>query len=173
MAIYKYLKKTYHNDFRDNGKVRLRPLRYYRDVKEKTKKDKSEGISKLYIADKEPVELNGREASKCFSPNTFSQNFIVMPNAHVLRKNIVQNSEALIFCTSSVLSDCIMRKLECDAYYEIFNPIQFAKLLCAELRKHMPILDYKVAEVRYVKKEHYMTKKIFPIVLGMSTSKKQ
>ena len=75
-----------------------------------------------------------------------------MPNATIIR-NI---NNALIFCSSLVLTDQLLKKYG-PYYYEIVDPFQFAKIIWDELGKGVPLLDYRCRKVSYANKEISLT----------------
>jgi len=156
MVLFKYLESCYLNQFKEKGRVHLLSLYNCRVIEKAAIQDKFEGHTKICVEPTEKaVELSSKEAGKLFSPHEFAKGITIMPKAHVLRENVVLN--ALIFCASSTLDGQLMKRFNCDAYYEIVDPLQFARIVFEELRKHLPLQAYKIGKVRYADKEIYVT----------------
>ena len=159
MAVYKYIKKQYLDDFESKGLICLHSLYYYQVTNDTNIQDKKEGFPKISIEpDKEPIDVTSEIASRKFHPHTFNQGFVVMPKAHMVRENTLPANNALIFCTSVSLEQEIMEKFHCDVYYKIVRPYKFARTVFEELRRQrLPIETFAMEKVRYVNKDVYLT----------------
>jgi hypothetical protein len=91
-----------------------------------------------------------------------------MPKAHAFSEATVLN--AFIFCTSRRLDGRLMKKWG-GAYYRIVDPIQFGKIICDELSKHVPLQICAAEKVEYVEtKDIEITSNNKKVILGQVSS---
>ena len=165
MVLYKYLEKRYLNQFRQVGRVHLGSLKSYRITEDKERRDPYEGLGIKKIApDDSPIILDNIQNAHYFPNLVKNQGMTVMPKAHVTSTT---DLDAYVFCTSEILSDRLMKKWNCDAYYKITDPMQFAKNLYEELSAHLPLKNYIVRKINYVdSKEKEITNENKEILLA-------
>jgi hypothetical protein len=150
LILYKYLKKEHLLKFQKKGKIRIGTLYNYRTI-EGSLQDNFEGITVYYCnPSDERVILSAEEASILFFPKKFLESFTIMPKSSVKRENTVLDS--FVFCTSIVYDKALFLRWNYDAYFEIIDPRQFAKIIHDEIRlKHYPLQEYyNMRKVAYV-----------------------
>lgn len=138
-------------------------------MENKDAQDAYEGRMKYKIEpNNEPVEFTAEEASKIASHHSLRKGLTVMPKAHVQLEKTVLN--AFIFCMSRRLDARLMKKWG-DAYYRIVDPMQFTKIICDELSKHIPLQICAAGKVKYVEtKEIEITSNSKKVILGQVSS---
>jgi len=151
MRLFKHLQREYIDRFFETGEIRIGNFKYYKSIENESIRDISEGItlSTKFIS-KEEITFRVKKGDGEFeSASEEDKNFFKPLEMSFSKK--VHIPDSYIYCLSK--SDLPNSFLDYDACFEILKPIEFFNELSKQLflKDKIPIENYRVAEVKYIK----------------------
>lgn len=160
MFAYKYIKKEYLLEFKENGSILVNTLRNLWSEHEAIR-DNFEGRQQLKVVAKSgPLRYSGKEFHRVFPQiKSDKPNIIIELEKGTSITDNKKVSNAYVFCASLRLDDALKQKFGYDAYYKITNLARFAEILYERINEVRIIRCYKADEVRYSDKEIILSSK--------------